>query len=74
MADTAHAVVARKAFPCQGYRCDNQIQRGDTYVRHVAFPGDDVNQSDRPWVLRICPDCQAPKPMPTRRLRKRPTG
>ena len=71
MAETAHTVTARKAFTCQSYRCYNRIQPGEAYARWVAFPGHDANDGPQPWVLRICTACQAPKPMPPRRLRKR---
>ena len=73
MAETAHSVVARKAFTCEAYRCDYEIQPGETYARHVAFPSpmSEVNQGTRPWVLRICHECQSPNPMPPRATRKR---
>jgi hypothetical protein len=74
VAATAHTVIARKAFRCQSYRCHNMVQPGEPYARHVAFPGHDCNDGPAPWVLRICSDCQAPKPMPARTFRKTPTG
>jgi hypothetical protein len=56
---TVKAVTARKR-----HRCDESswvgvhfIAPGHRYLRHVAFPGDDVNGSDRPWVLRQCVAC-----------------
>lgn len=66
MAETARTVVARKPFTCETDRCDTEIQPGEAYVRHVAFPGSDVNGGTTPWVLRICVACQAPAPMPPR--------
>jgi hypothetical protein len=58
MATTVKAVTARKR-----HRCDESwgdihfIAPGHRYLRHVAFPGDDVNGSDQPWVLRQCVAC-----------------
>ena len=65
-------VTARKAFRCEGYRCPRSVQVGEDYARHVAFPDDEVNQSHRPWVLRICQPCHTEHgaPMPPRRRRR----
>ena len=59
MSTTVKGVTARKR-----HRCDESwggdvhfIEPGQRYLRHVAFPGDDVNGSDRPWVLRQCVAC-----------------
>lgn len=59
MSTTVKGVTARKR-----HRCDEAswtglhfIEPGHRYLRHVAFPGDDVNGSDRPWVLRQCIAC-----------------
>lgn len=58
MATTVKGVTARKR-----HRCDESwgdvhfIEPGHRYLRHVAFPGDDVNGGDRPWVLRVCIAC-----------------
>jgi hypothetical protein len=73
MTTTAHTIRARKPFTCQGYRCRKPITTGELYARHVAFPNDEINQSPRPWVLRICSACQAPAAMPPFRVyRRRP--
>jgi hypothetical protein len=68
MTTTAHTIRARKQVPCQGYRCRAVIERGELYVRCVAFPDDEVNQGPRPWVLKICQACNAPRPMPPFRV------
>ncbi|MCU1657038.1 MAG: hypothetical protein JWO57_1694 [Pseudonocardiales bacterium] len=59
MTTTVKGVTARKR-----HRCDEAsrtglhfIEPGHRYLRHVAFPGDDVNGSDQPWVLRVCIAC-----------------
>ena len=58
MATTVKGVTARKR-----HRCDESwgdvhfIEPGHRYLRHVAFPGDDVNGGDQPWVLRQCIAC-----------------
>ncbi len=59
MAEVAYLVRARKEHRCEDRPCvsDGIIRRGQDYVRAVAFPGDDANQSDQPWVLRICVSC-----------------
>jgi hypothetical protein len=33
------------------------IRPGHRYLRHVAFPGDDANGSDQPWVVKECVAC-----------------
>ena len=59
MSTTVKGVTARKR-----HRCDEAswtglhfIAPGHRYLRHVAFPGDDVNGSDQPWVFRQCVAC-----------------
>jgi len=74
MAETAHTVVARKAFACEGYRCHNRVQTGEHYARHVAFPGSDHCNGPRPIVARLCSDCQAPVEMPPPMRRRTPAG
>jgi hypothetical protein len=70
VAEYAHTLTARKYHWCDGpgYR-DHRIKPGDAYARCVCFPGDDVNQSDRPWTVRICAPCytgHGKDPMPPR--------
>jgi hypothetical protein len=66
MATTIKAVTARKR-----HRCDESwgdvhfIAPGHRYLRHVAFPDDDVNGSDQPWVLRQCVACAEDRHEPT---------
>lgn len=49
---------ARKQHECESYRCEQSIEPGDLYVRHVAFPGDEGHEEgDRPWVMRECTVC-----------------
>jgi hypothetical protein len=69
MATTATTVTARKAFRCHGMHCNHVIQPGEEYARHVAFPGDEVNDGPRPRVMRLCRQCQTAyeRPMPPRR-------
>jgi hypothetical protein len=59
MSTTVKGITARKQ-----HRCDESswtglhfIAPGHRYLRHVAFPDDDVNGSDQPWVLRQCVAC-----------------
>lgn len=77
MATSAYTVTARKRRSCDQYpRCYNGIRPGDDYARHVVFPGDDANNSPRPWVLNLCRECQTEydREMPLRRTsRKRKT-
>jgi hypothetical protein len=65
---TVKGVTARKR-----HRCDESsstwggihfIEPGHRYLRHVAFPDDDVNGSDRPWVLRECIACAEERDSP----------
>lgn len=49
--------VARKARPCGAYPCTRTIQPGQTYRRHVGFPGDDGVSGETPWVIDECPAC-----------------
>lgn len=76
MAVTAHTITAREWRPCGNYpQCDyDDIKPGADYARHVAFPGDDANNSPRPLVLDLCQPCQTEFdcPMPPRRaIRKK---
>lgn len=49
---------ARKAHPCGNYPCTLQIEPGELYVRHVAFPGEDGHEDGtRPWSIRECVSC-----------------
>jgi len=63
MSEYAWTVTARKTYPCDDTRGNrwtvgpHVIPAGSPYVRAVAFPGGDVNQSTRPWTVRICSDC-----------------
>ncbi len=55
---TVSVRTARKERPCGNYPCANSIERGDVYVRHVAFPGDDGHEEGtRPWVIDECSAC-----------------
>ncbi len=55
---TATLRTARKPRPCGSYRCDNTINRGDRFVRHVAFPGQDGHEyGTHPRVLEQCSTC-----------------
>lgn len=75
MAVTAHTITARRDRPCGNYpQCNhNDIKAGDEYARHVAFPGDDANNSKRPLVLILCQPCQTEydRPMPPRRATRK---
>lgn len=66
---TAHLVRTRKSFRCDGFRCATTVQKGDDYVRAVAFPGHDANGGTQPWVMKLCVDCatQYDRPLPRRR-------
>jgi hypothetical protein len=63
MATTALARTARTPHQCDGCRWTSgsrglaTIAPGHRYLRHVAFPGDDVNQSNRPMVNAECVAC-----------------
>jgi hypothetical protein len=58
MTTAIKAVTARKRHQCDTAQYERHvIAPGHRYLRHVAFPGDDVNGSDRPWVLRECVAC-----------------
>ena len=59
MSTTVKAVTARKRPPCDtDYRGGvHFIAPGHLYLRHTAFPGDDVNPTDRPWTLTECVVC-----------------
>jgi hypothetical protein len=69
---TAWTATARKPFRCDD-RGDRAVVAGQRYVRMVAFPGTDVNSSDRPWVLRVCEACATRygRPMPPTRGERR---
>lgn len=59
MSTTVKAVTARKQHPCDtDYPGGGHvITPGHRYLRHTAFPGDDVNPTDRPWTLTECVAC-----------------
>lgn len=57
MSTTVKGVTARKRHWCDATIPAHVIAPGHRYLRHVAFPGDDVNGSDRPWVLPECAAC-----------------
>ena len=75
MSVSARTVTARRDRLCGNYpSCPNDgIKAGDDYARHVAFPGDDANQSNRPLTLDLCQPCHTEyeRPMPPRRARRR---
>ena len=75
MAFTAHTITARRDRPCGQYpSCPNgDIKAGDDYARHVAFPGDDANNSPRPLTLDLCQPCHTDygREMPPRPTRKK---
>jgi hypothetical protein len=74
MATTAWTVTARKRHSCDNYpRCYRGIKPGEDYARHVAFPGDDANNSSRPWVLNLCQHCHTEhgREMPPRRTARK---
>lgn len=74
MAFTAHTITARRDQVCDEYpRCTNGgIKAGADYVRHVTFPGDEANSSNRVVVHRICQRCHtAYRPMPPRRAARK---
>lgn len=49
---------ARKQHPCESYRCDELIEPGDLYVRHVTFPGDEGHEEGtRPLAMREAAVC-----------------
>jgi hypothetical protein len=65
-------VKAAKDHWCDDTRSNigrHHIYAGALYVRCVAFPDGDINQSARPWVVRVCQDCytQYGATMPERR-------
>jgi hypothetical protein len=63
MATTVKSVTARIPHRCDGChwspgrRGVPTIAPGHRYLRHVAFPGDDVNQTDRPISNIECVAC-----------------
>lgn len=58
MSTTVKAVTARKRHLCDDAWSDvHIIAAGHRYLRHVAFPGDDVNPWTRPIVHRQCAAC-----------------
>ena len=79
MSEYAWTVVARKTYQCDDtrrygrtYGAPHTIPAGAPYVRCVAFPDGDVNNSTRPRSVRICSDCytQFGEPMPAPRAPK----
>jgi hypothetical protein len=49
---------ARKTRDCGGYRCERQIEAGQLYVRHVAFPGDEgCEEITQPLTMEECVTC-----------------
>ncbi len=73
---TSHTVTARKAFRCEDDRCGHDVQIGEDYGRHVAFPGAEFYDGPRPWVMRLCMPCTTKydQPVPPRRNRRRQRG
>lgn len=65
MATTVQARTSRKPRECDGchwtpsLRGTPTIAPGHRYLRHVAFPGDEVNQSHRPYTNTECVACAA---------------
>lgn len=63
MTTTVKALTARLPHLCDGchwapsLRGVPTIAPGHRYLRHVAFPGDEVNQSDRPFSNTECVAC-----------------
>jgi hypothetical protein len=49
---------ARKQHPCESYRCDELIEPGALYVRHVVFPGEEGHEEGtKPLVMRESAAC-----------------
>lgn len=66
MSTTVKGVTARKRHRCDSAWPEHHIiAPGHRYLRHVAFPDDDVNGSDQPWVLRQCIACAEDSYSPT---------
>lgn len=65
MSTTIQARTSRIARLCDGchwtpsLRGKPTIAPGHRYLRHVAFPGDEVNQSHRPYTNIECVACAA---------------
>jgi hypothetical protein len=63
MATTVKGITARIPHLCDGCHWDSNLRGvptiapGHRYLRHVVFPGDDVNQSDHPIVHVECVAC-----------------
>jgi hypothetical protein len=50
--------IARKARVCTSYPCRKEIEPGQRYRRHVAFPGDEgYEHGEGPWVIVQCDSC-----------------
>lgn len=68
-------VTARKRRPCHDRPCAGTgwIEAGDDYWRGVAFPGDEVNDTEHLWVMVLCQPCatQYGRAMPPRRTKAR---
>ena len=77
MSEYYRTVTARKRHRCESGRydpeCPRSIKPGEEYVRCVAFPGSDANNSERPWVMDVCRGCftRYGRPMPERKTRAR---
>jgi hypothetical protein len=63
MITTVKALTARIAHLCDGchwyssFRGVPTIAPGHRYLRHTAFPGDEVNQTERPYSIAECVAC-----------------
>jgi hypothetical protein len=63
MTTAVRARTARKAHLCEGchwtpsLRGKPTILPGHRYLLHTAFPGDDVNQGNRPRSMKECVRC-----------------
>lgn len=56
--------TARRRYEC--HQCERGISAGARYWYGVAMPDADVNSTreGRPWVLRVCVNCQPESPPP----------
>lgn len=63
MNTTVQARTARKPHLCDGCHWTPSLQDkptiapGHRYLRHVAFPDGEINQSDRPYINTECVAC-----------------
>lgn len=63
MSTTVQARTARKPRRCGNCQWSHALRGVDTiapghrYLRHVAFPGDEANGADTPWVIAECVAC-----------------